>query len=134
MIKKSPSPLKGCVRVCFELPPCLWADRVAVASEFNNWDTYATPMHQDEDGVWRAIVDLPCGREYEFRYVVDGEWMTDLHADGFSTNEYGTDNSVIRAELPAEALIVRRSPSSVHNGSARHAKERTTYRPLHPVG
>lgn len=134
MIKKSPSPLSGRVRVCFELPPCLWADRVAIAGEFNDWDESATPMRQGDDGVWRAIVDLPCGRQYEFRYVVDGEWMTDLHADGFATNSYGTDNSIIRAELPEETLVVHRAASSVHNGFKQHGAARPAYRPLQPVG
>ncbi|OUC09534.1 hypothetical protein RY27_02285, partial [Litorilinea aerophila] len=64
------------------------------------------PMRQDHDGVWRAEVELPAGQSYEFRYLIDGQWRTDFHADGFTTNNYGTENSVVRAELPEEELTV----------------------------
>lgn len=118
MITKSHSPSPGCVRIRFELPPFLWADQVAVVGDFNDWHPNATPMRQDREGVWQALVDLPLGSRCEFRYLVDGTWMTDYHADDFVTNAYGSDNSVVIALLPADAMVVRRRPSLIHNGAA----------------
>lgn len=95
MIYKGPSLLAHHIRVTFELPSCVWADQVYVAGDFNNWSQQALPMQQSRDGVWRAALDLPVGQSYQFRYVIDGQWHTDSHADGFSESGFGTENSVI---------------------------------------
>ena len=128
MIYKTASPTKGYVRVVFELPPFLWADHITVVGDFNNWRADATPLHQDRDGVWRATVELQTGARCEFRYLVDGAWMTDYHADGFVTGAYGAENSVVNATLPETALVVERRRSLVHNGATR-----PLHRPFHPV-
>ena len=117
MIYKTQSPLPDHVQVIFELPACTWADRIFLVGEFNEWNVTATPMQQDRDGVWRATLHLPCGRHYEFRYLVDGQWMTDYHADNFVTNAYGTKNSIVNATLPAELLTIERMSSQVWDNS-----------------
>jgi hypothetical protein len=104
MIHKQPSPFPGHVRVTFELPSCLWADRIYLIGDFNQWDERSTPMHQERDGVWRAHVDLPAGTQHQFRYMIDGQWKTDYHADGFAQGHYGVDNSVVFAALPVPTL------------------------------
>jgi hypothetical protein len=113
MIYKTRSPIPNHVRISFELPSCLWADRIYVVGDFNQWKISHTPMSQDRDGVWRAVVDLPSGTHAEFRYLIDGQWKTDYHADGFVTNNMGAENSVVYANLPeivpsAEQLNLRR--------------------------
>lgn len=99
MINKKISPLCGHVRVTFELPSCIWADRIFVSGEFNQWDETQLRMRQGRDGVWRAEVDLPANRQFEFRYVIDGKWQTDYHADGSRSNQYGSENSVVDTSL-----------------------------------
>jgi 1,4-alpha-glucan branching enzyme len=88
----------GTTRVTFELPASFWAGQVYVVGEFNDWDQQRTPMRQTgPDGAWRVTLELAAGSEYEFRYLIDGEtWHTDDTADSFVTNEYGSDNSVVR--------------------------------------
>ncbi len=103
MIHKSLSPLAGHVRVVFELPSCLWADRIFLVGDFNQWDNQATPMQQDRDGVWRAVVDLKWGEQAQFRYLIDGQWRTDYHSDGSAQNTFGSENSVVYATLPEES-------------------------------
>jgi hypothetical protein len=97
----------------FELPSYIWADRVYVTGSFNDWDKNGVPVCQDRDGVWRAAVDLPVGQRHEFRYVVDGEWHTDYHADGFTDNIYGSHNSVVDLEHVPVAPIAPRLSSNV---------------------
>lgn len=104
MIYKILSPKSNHVRIIFELPAGVWADHIFVTGDFNDWCASATPMCQDRDGVWRVTVDLAVGSRSEFRYLIDGQWSTDHHADGFTTNVYGTDNSVIEATLPKEKV------------------------------
>ena len=105
MIRKYRSPVPGHVRVVFELPSCVWADRISLTGDFNNWRENDILLQQTRSGVWQAAVDLPLGARYQFRYVVDGQWRTDSHADGISDNIYGTQNSFVFAELPESEQI-----------------------------
>ncbi len=104
MIHKMPSPRPGHVRVVFELPACIWADRIFLVGEFNEWSLQSVPFVQGRDGIWRAAVDLVAGRSYQFRYLVDGAWQTDYHADGWLDNEFGSQNSIVNATLANEVL------------------------------
>lgn len=106
MIRKISTPNPTCVRVVFELPSCLWADRIYLVGDFNNWDETATPMHQERDGVWRAVLELKRGVSYEFRYLIDGQWTSDSHADGFAENRFGVSNSVVHASLPTTTFSI----------------------------
>ena len=54
------------------------------------------------NAVWQATIDLPMGIHYEFRYIIDGQWHTDFHADGYADNSFGSYNSVVLAELVVE--------------------------------
>ena len=97
MIRKMPVKGKGVMRVAFELPSTVWAERVNLVGEFNDWDTLSTPMTRERaDANWRAIVELKTGQRYRFRYLVDGkEWINDWYADDFVENPYGSDDSVV---------------------------------------
>jgi 1,4-alpha-glucan branching enzyme len=96
MIAKEPAK-GGRVRVTFELPAALWVDRVNLVGEFNEWDATATPMtrnrrHDD----WRAILELPLGRRYLFRYLLNGqEWLNEWHADDYEETDDGLYDSVL---------------------------------------
>jgi len=47
------------------------------------------------DGRWRKELVLPPG-VYEYRLVVDGEWMTDPLGQTTSPNPFGGLNSVLK--------------------------------------
>lgn len=91
------------MRVVFELPPSTWADHIYLAGDFNGWDESAVPLRQERDGVWRAMLDLPAGTRSQFRYLIDGQWSTDYHADGWATSAPGLESSVVYADLPQTA-------------------------------
>lgn len=131
MIRKYSSPLPGHVRVVFELPSCVWADRIYVTGDFNDWQPRAHPLIQNRHGVWQVTVDLPLGNSYQFRYVIDGQWRTDSHADGFADNGFGSQNSVVTAELPASELLVATTGLIRESGPQRPFH--TTVVPRHPV-
>jgi hypothetical protein len=65
-----------------------------VAGSFNSWDLKRTPMQKEDDGEWKATVSLPPGR-YEYRFVVDGHWISDPKAKESVHNSFGSTNSVI---------------------------------------
>ena len=104
MITKERASEQGFVRVTFELPSNMWAERVNLVGEFNDWDTSATPMQRNRsDANWRTTLVLEAGQRYRFRYLIDGrEWLNDWHADDHVENPYGTHDSVIDLETPIE--------------------------------
>lgn len=116
MIYKLPSTQSGSVHVVFELPSCVWADRIYVSGTFNAWDRTSLPMVQERDGVWRATLELPAGQRFQFRYLIDGRWQTDYHADGFTDNEYGSHNSVVDLSLVVTLPIAQHLSSQVPDG------------------
>jgi 1,4-alpha-glucan branching enzyme len=97
MIKKESTANDDLVRVTFELPSSMWAERINLVGEFNDWDTTATPLHHNRaDANWRATVQLEVGRRYRFRYLIDGhEWLNDWHADDYAENLYGSYDSIV---------------------------------------
>ncbi len=98
MIYKEELPGTDNVRVTFELPSSMWAERVNLVGDFNGWATDKDEMRQSRNnGNWRISLVLPKGREYQFRYLVNGQdWQNDWHADKYTENKFGTDNSVVR--------------------------------------
>jgi 1,4-alpha-glucan branching enzyme len=97
MIEKRAMGRSSQVRVTFELPSALWADRVSVVGEFNDWDTTATPMTRDHThDDWRITIELPVGQRYLFRYLLDGhEWLNEWHADDYVETDDGLCYSVL---------------------------------------
>ena len=97
MITKEPLPDGENVRVTFELPSSIWAERVNLVGDFNNWNTTQDEMQQTtSSNKWRISLILPKGREYQFRYLVNGQdWHNEWRADKYVSNRFGTDNSVI---------------------------------------
>ena len=71
------------------------AKSVAVAGTFNDWRPGATPMIAVGDGRWMKELVLPPGT-YEYRLVVDDEWIADPHAVETVANPFGGVNSVVR--------------------------------------
>jgi len=102
MIHKQQAKKKSSVRVTFELPSNIWAERVNLVGEFNDWDTTATPMSRTRsDANWKASLDLEVGKRYRFRYLVDGkEWLNDWHADDHVENPYGSYDSIVDLTEP----------------------------------
>jgi 1,4-alpha-glucan branching enzyme len=94
MLKKRRFAKENVVKVTFSLAPHMARESVRIVGEFNRWE--GTPLERQKDGTWRTTISLEPGREYEFRYLVDGErWVNDPMADRFAVNPYGEDNSVV---------------------------------------
>jgi hypothetical protein len=86
------------VKVTFRLPgeAAHGAVRVSLVGDFNAWSAEATPMKRLRDGSFTAVVELEQGREYRFRYLIEGgRWENDWHADRYEPNAFGCDDSVV---------------------------------------
>jgi 1,4-alpha-glucan branching enzyme len=101
MIHKRHSLNPGKVVVVFEIPSTIWADRVNLVGDFNNWDPESLPLRQDRQENWQVEMELDAGREYRFRYLFDGAyWVYDWRADKSLTDTGGSYDSIVIAELP----------------------------------
>ncbi len=74
------------------------AKRVSLSGEFNGWSPEATPMKRHEDGHWEATVNLAPGR-YQYKFIVDGQWIPDPLARENVWNQHGTLNSVLEVRV-----------------------------------
>ncbi|MBK7409398.1 MAG: isoamylase early set domain-containing protein [Saprospirales bacterium] len=101
MIKKQFMKSKAVCKVTFTLPKEAVenATEVAVLGEFNNWDLEnAVSMKKQKDGSFKTTVEMESGREYAFRYLVNGEqWENDNEADKYIATPFGSENSVVVA-------------------------------------
>jgi hypothetical protein len=70
------------------------AKRVSLCGDFNGWAADAAPMKQRGDGHWETAVALAPGR-YQYKFLVDGEWIPDPLAKETVWNQHGTLNSVV---------------------------------------
>jgi 1,4-alpha-glucan branching enzyme len=73
------------------------AREVFVAGCFNGWDPMMTPLERNREGVWTCALGVTPG-EYQYRFVVDGEWCDDPLNSKRCWNEFGTENSVLIIE------------------------------------
>ena len=72
------------------------AQSVHIVGDFNGWDKNATPMKKQKNGSFAASVALERNREYQFRYLLNGEtWENDWNADRYVANNHGGENSVV---------------------------------------
>lgn len=84
-------------KVTFRLPKEATVDvrKVNLVGEFNNWSIEQTPLKQLKSGEFKVTMDLEPGREYRFRFLLDGDkWENHWNADKYVQNEYGTEDSV----------------------------------------
>ncbi|MFH1278849.1 MAG: AAA family ATPase [Candidatus Eisenbacteria bacterium] len=71
------------------------AKRVQVAGRFNDWNPARGEMSQDPiSGAWSIRIRIPRGT-YQYRYVVDGEWVEDPANERHEFSETGFRNSLV---------------------------------------
>lgn len=69
------------------------AQSVQLAGSFTDWDKQPIAMRKQKDGTWKAEVALAPG-EYEYRFLVDGEWRDDENCSLRRPNSFGGENCV----------------------------------------
>lgn len=97
-------------RVCLELtrPD---AESVCIAGSFNDWHPGVSPMLRLTNGTWAKELILVPGC-YEYRFVVDGEWVDDPMATDYVPNPFGGMNAVLTVASPQTAPARRQRLSS----------------------
>ena len=86
----------GKVKVTFNMPAIEGCQQLCLAGDFNEWNKTATPMTPQADGSWSVTLELEPDREYQYRYLADGQtWHNDWAADDYVPNPFGADNSLV---------------------------------------
>lgn len=87
------------------------AQTVFIAGSFNDWHPTVSPMLHLSDGTWAKELVLAPGR-YEYRFVVDGQWVDDPAATDYIPNPFGGMNAVLTVAVPQTAPPRRQRLSS----------------------
>jgi hypothetical protein len=79
------------------------AKRVELVGDFNEWAKGTTQLsHSGAPGVWTVSVPLSPGR-HEYAFIINGSrWVADPFAPK-SSDDFGTESSVIRVGTPANS-------------------------------
>ena len=89
------------------------AQKAYLAGEFNSWDETSIPMKKDPDGSFSVKKQLETNKEFQFRYVLDGNrWINDWKADKYVRSEIANDdNSVVDTSVPKAAKTSKKPTS-----------------------
>jgi hypothetical protein len=69
------------------------AKKVILAGSFNKWDENLFEMHKTDNG-WELTLQMKPD-VYQYRFIVDGNWMEDSNNANKTENEFGEYNSVL---------------------------------------
>jgi chromosome partitioning protein len=84
------------------------AGRVQLVGDFNDWALEGTEM-EPAGRVWKRVLKLQPGR-YRYRYIVDGNWLSDPLNAAVEPAPYGGHNSVL---VLNEQLVEREASHAV---------------------
>lgn len=84
--------------IIFRLKGYLDARNVVLSGSFNRWNEQLFKMHKTDDG-WVIALQIKPG-EYEYKFIVDGQWIIDPNNPDKRQNEFGGENSVINVQTP----------------------------------
>jgi 1,4-alpha-glucan branching enzyme len=120
MIRKAYSKTGDSCRVTFQISAEeAAAQSVTVLGEFNDWELRSHPLDRQKDGSFSLTLALPIGRDYRFRYLLDGErWQNDTGADDYRFNQFGSQDSIVdlsaapAAKTPKPAKAAKPAPQA----------------------
>lgn len=72
--------------------------KVFLAGSFNDWsDSEKELKDKDDSGCFMGTLLLEPG-EYEYKFIINGDWQIDAENPNFTQNKIGTLNSVVKVE------------------------------------
>lgn len=67
------------------------AGSVFLSGDFNMWNHSSHPLKKGKDRKWKISLSLDPG-QYQYRFLVDGEWQNDPSSTEWVANPFGTSN------------------------------------------
>ena len=94
----APAAPAGAAEVTFQIR-APGAGEVYLAGSFNGWSATDWPLADDGDGNWSIVKKLDAGA-HQYKFVVDGSWMTDPENPEAQDDGYGGSNSLVTVASP----------------------------------
>ena len=86
---------KPICKVTFTVP-AKDAEKVAVVGDFNNWNPKGSMLKKLKNGTFKGTFDLPKDKTFQFKYIVDGDFINETEADRYQWNDFaGSENAVL---------------------------------------
>lgn len=87
---------KPVCKVTFTVP-AEEAKKVTVVGDFNNWKLEKeSTLKKLKNGTFKGTITLPTENTFEFKYIVDGDYVNEANADRYQWNDYaGSENAVL---------------------------------------
>ena len=86
-------------RVTFSLPAGVNAQNACLCADLHDWNQTSHPMKRRTDGSFTLTISLKPGRQYRYRFLLDGErWENDWAAEGYVPNSLGREDSLVTIE------------------------------------
>ncbi len=87
---------KPVCKVTFTVP-AEEAKKVAVVGDFNKWKANkASELKKLKNGNFKGTFELPKESTFEFKYIIDGDYVNEAQADSYQWNDYaGSENAVL---------------------------------------
>jgi len=86
---------KPVCKVTFTVP-AEEAKKVAVVGDFNNWSPKNASLRKLKNGNFKGTLELPKESTFEFKYIIDGNYVNEAEADRYQWNDYaGSENAVL---------------------------------------
>lgn len=104
------------IKFTYEAPN---ANEVYLVGSFNDWNTTATPMTKNEDGVWQTVLKLDEGK-YQYKFIADGNWYFDQDNPAVADDGYGGTNSVV--EVGPTGKLIREQADKIDKSEGIRAR------------
>jgi len=88
------------------------ARNVCIAGSFNDWHPSVSEMLNMGSDKWVKDLELAPGT-YEYRFVVDGNWVTDTRCAHTVENPFGESNSLMIVPEPRKSASTAKRASAV---------------------
>lgn len=97
MVSKEFTPTGKSCKVTFSISNNPQIEQASVLGDFNDWNQDAGEMKKKKDGTFSLTISLKPGKEYHFRYLLNGvEWTNDADVDYLVDNQFGSQDGVIK--------------------------------------
>ena len=115
------------VEVTFRMPPLDDVVELYLCGDFNGWQINGIPLTLESDGTWVARVVFEAGKSYRFRYRdSQGRWLNDNEADGYISNDFGSDDSILDLTTAEKKPSKQKPMSKTAKSKAKPGKSKKT--------
>ncbi len=97
------------------------AGAVNLAGSFNGWSADALPLVNDGKGNWSIVQKLDAG-QYEYKFVVDGNWLADPENSSTSSDPFGGVNSLVNVDAAGKVIAAAEGAAAPVSNNTLNAK------------